>query len=276
MPQIHLVDDHHRVQRLERGDLVGVVHVVADDHQAPGLLDLAARALDLVEQLLHQLVEPLARQARGRLAHFQGLGPGHRRAIALAQLVELLHQLASPVVDPDRVRDVLVGNPAQPVLGEPVPEVLEIGQVQLDRLLVALARRVEDVHVGQLLVVLPHAGQPLVLVAQAGGDQAVQEAVLAVELQLPAGADLGAGVGVDVGLGPLHLDRLVVAGHLEGQHPGRMDDLLRHVGVEPADHFPARSLPVLDGDALRERRGQPLHFVQSLQRRVHAVALLSL
>ena len=68
-------------------------------------------------------------------------------------------------------------------------------------------------------------------------DQAVEETILAVELQLPAGADVGAGIGVDVGLGALHLDRLVVAGDLEWQHPGRVDNLLRHVGVDPADDF---------------------------------------
>ena len=154
---------------------------------------------------------------------------------------------------------------------EMVPEVLDVGQVQLDRRLVALARGVDDFHERQLLVVLPHAVQALVLVAHAGGDQAVEEAVLAVELHLPAGADIRAAVGQDVGLGALHLHRLVVAADLEGQHAGRVDDLLRHVGVDPTEHLLAGGLPVLDGDALRERGGESLHFVQSLQWRVHAV-----
>ena len=74
---------------------------------------------------------------------------------------------------------------------------------------------------------------------------------------------------MDVGLGALHLDRLVVAGDLEGQHPGRVDNLFRHVGVDPADHLLARGLPVLDGDALRERRGQAYHFVQCFKWRIH-------
>jgi len=67
--------------------------LAADDHQPLPLLDLAARAFDLVEKLLEELVELLARQARGGLDNFESLGAGHRRTLTLAQLIELLHQL---------------------------------------------------------------------------------------------------------------------------------------------------------------------------------------
>jgi len=62
--------------------------LAADDHQPLALLDLAARAFDLVEKLLQKLVELLARQARGGFDDFEGFGPSHREALTLAQFVD--------------------------------------------------------------------------------------------------------------------------------------------------------------------------------------------
>ena len=52
---VHLVDHHHRVQRLQRLHLRGVVQVVADDHQALDMMGVGVfqRLADGVRQAAH-------------------------------------------------------------------------------------------------------------------------------------------------------------------------------------------------------------------------------
>ncbi len=93
-------------------------------------------------------------------------------------------------------------------------------------------------------------------VADRVGDEHGEEVQPPREPQLQRAPDDGADEGRDPGVGPPDLNPAVGAHELDGQHPGRVGDLLGEVDLEVAEHLPIRAVlqPAPDRRELRVLR----------------------
>ena len=210
------------------------------EHDANAVLRLGCALPDLRQQRRQQLVVLLTGDHPAEGDQCVCVLGGDQPGGLPLDVVQLAQEHAVLVEDGDRVAEIVIGDLAPgDLLGDPSHAVVFVPQVVEASRRVRVLGEVQDLArvVG---VAAPDRRQISSRIADGVGDEQVELDPVA-QRKLERGLEDRTQVGAEVRIGQVRLQR--GAPHLEGEHAGGVDDLLREVHLEVAGHLASGVAP---------------------------------